>query len=416
MDINVTLLDPNGDPLPVESVTVTQSINRGWTWSAVLSYMPHGYTVLEDTDRSLLDAFLEDAAYTLTLSAGGHSLTLPPLVVQDWEEDHGTGGGTLSGIDLVMYRLTRSSHRMMGIQGITSAAILEGIAADIGMAGKLANYTSWSFPVHEVEDSGRTNMLVHVERLCDVACYEFRCLPAYGGALEFYPLDIWAAPSSQQPDWSSVVRRRAWSDRITSLDIVKTSRMTEVAVVPSAAAEAGFAFPLGYSARHLQSTNPDVTFWDQDPTDNPSATQVGTGGFAYDAPTEASWCRVERNGSSFLIRGTATNRLTPGTDLAFCVNHDSGIEPPRPADEPWVEQWLPSQAYVEARVQTYLWSRNRQTHTISWEGPPCLWLPLGHVLTWPGCPNSRVESITHTLGPGQASTSVESAALGSAQW
>lgn len=416
MDINVTLLDPNGDPLPVESVTVTQSINRGWTWSAVLSHMPHGYTVLGDTDRSLLDAFLEDATYTLTLTAGAHTLTLPPLVVQDWEEDHGTGGGVLSGIDLVMYRLTRSSHRMMGAQGTTSAAILEGIAADIGMAGKLANYTSWSFPVHEVEDSGRTNMLVHVERLCDVACYEFRCTAASGGTLEFYPLDIWAAASGTQPDWSSVVRRRAWADRITSLDIVKTSRMTEAAVVRSPLAAAGFAFPLGFSSRHLQSTNPDVTFWDQDPTDNPSATQVGTGGFAYDAPTEASWCRVERNGSSFVIRGTATNRLTPGTDLAFCVNHDSGIEPPRPADEPWVEQWLPSQAYVEARTQTYLWARNRQTHTLSWEGPPCLWLPLGHVLTWPGCPDSRVESITHTLGPGQASTSVESAALGSAQW
>ncbi len=416
MDINVTLLDPDGNALPVESVTVTQSINRGWTWSAVLSYMPHGYTVLEDTDRSLLDAFLEDATFTLTLTAGAHTLTLPPLVVQDWEEDHGTGGGVLSGIDLVMYRLTRSSHRMMGIQVTTSAAILEAIASDIDMYGKMSNYTSWSFPVCEVEDSGRTNMLVHVERLCAIACQEFRCTAASGGTLEFYPLDIWAAPSGTQPDWSSVVRRRAWSDRITSLDIVKTSRMTEAVVVHSALSNAGEVRPLGFSARHLQSTYPDVTFWDDDPDVNPSANQVGSGGFAYDEPVEATHFRVERDGSSFVIRGTGTDRLVPGTDLAFCVNHDSGIGPARPADEPWVEQWLPSQAYVEARTQTYLWARNRQTHTLSWEGPPCLWLPLGHVLTWPGCPDSRVESITHTLGPGQASTSVESAALGSAQW
>lgn len=416
MDINVTLQDPDGNALPVESVTVTQSINRGWTWSAVLSYMPHGYTVLEDTDRSLLDAFLEDATFTLTLTAGAHTLTLPPLVVQDFEEDHGTGGGVLSGIDLVMYRLTRSSHRMWHVQGTTSAAILEGIAANIGLDGKMANYTSWSFPVHEVEDAGRTNMLVHVERLCAIACQEFRCTAASGGTLEFYPLDIWAAPSGTQPDWSSVVRRRAWADRITSLDIVKTSRMTEAVVVHSALSYAGEVRPLGFSARHLQSTYPDVTFWDDDPDVNPSANQVGSGGFAYDEPVAATHFRVEKTGSSFVIRGTGINRLVPGTDLAFCVNHDSGIEPARPADEPWVDQWLPSQAYVEARTQTYLWARNRHTHTLSWEGPPCLWLPLGHVLTWPGCPDSRVESITHTLGPGQASTSVESAALGSAQW
>jgi hypothetical protein len=412
VDINVTLLDPNGDPLPVESVTVTQSINRGWTWSAVLSHMPHGYTVLEDTDCSLLDAFLEDATFTLTLTAGAHTLTLPPLVVQDFEEDHGTGGGVLSGIDLVMYRFTRSNHLLAPARGTSSAAVIEGLAPDIGMAGKFSNYSGWSFQIHEVESAGRTNMLVHIQRICDVACYEFRVSASDGGTCEFYPLDIWAAPSSPQPDWSSVVRRRAWADRVTRFEIVKTSRMSDAYIL--GAMGAGTVVGMGglSGIRNLQSTQAGVTFCDGDP--DSGGTQVGTGGFVFGSGAGVTHVRAETAVPPLVLRGTMN--ATAGTELAFCVSHDSGISPPRPADEPWSEDWIPTAAYAQSRTQTYLWRLNRHTHTLSWEGPPCLWLSLGYVLTWPGCPNSRVESITHTLGGGQASTSVESAALGSAQW
>jgi hypothetical protein len=71
MEVLIDLRDPNGDPLDVESVTVSTAVNRGWTWSAVLGAVPHRYTVLEETDRSLLDAFPEDATYSLTLTVGG---------------------------------------------------------------------------------------------------------------------------------------------------------------------------------------------------------------------------------------------------------------------------------------------------------------------------------------------------------
>ncbi len=414
MDINVELLDPNGDPLPVESVTVTETVNQGWMWSATLAQVPHTYTVDGVPGRSLLDAFLEDATFTLTLTAGADTLTLPPLVVQDYQESV-SGGGTLSGIDLVMYRLTRSTHSMAAATGTTSEDVLDAIAADISMAGKFLDYAAWSFPIHEVEATGRSNMLVHVQRICDVAGYEFRCVRHLGAeALQFYPLEFApaGAPPATQPDWSSVSRQRAFSDRITQLTFVKTSRMSTQEQLPFGVSGASRA--LGATYTDVQSSDPQVTFWDGDPSAGgvqrgAIGASIGNGNV-----THLRYEGTDYKGSQFYVMGSTGP--SAGTELAFCVNHDSGISPPRPADEAWEEQWLPTEAYVNARTQLYLWMRNRHTHTLAWEGPPCLWLGLGYTLTWPGEPDSRVESITHTLGGGQASTSATSAVTGTGAW
>lgn len=410
MDFNISLQDPNGNYLPAESVTVSESINAGWQWTATLSHVPHDYTVLGVPGHSLLDAFLEDALFSLTLTAGGHTLALPPLVAQSYQEDV-SGGGTLSGIDLPMYRLTRSNHTLAPVRDTTSADLLLAIAGEINMAGKFLDYATWSFPIGEVEESVRTNLLTHINRICDVAGYEWRSILSSGAeAIQFYPLEFAPTvdPLDPQPDWSGVSRQRSFSDRITQISIVKTSRMTDsVMITPGSA---GAIRPTG-TFTHAQSTNPDITLWDGDPSSG--GTQVGAGGLAYGAGT-VTHLRMERDCGTFYLRGNAY--VPAGTELAFCVDQDSTLWPARPADAPWTEQWLPTKAYVEARAQTYLWRANRGTHTLSWEGPPCLWLGLGYALTWPGCPDSRVESITHTLGGRQASTSAESAALGSAQW
>lgn len=413
MDINVELLDPNGDPLPVESVTVTEQINQGWTWSATLADVPHTYTVDGVPGKSLLDAFLEDACFTLTLTAGGHTLNLPPLVVQDYQESV-SGGGTLSGIDLVMYRLTRSTHSMAPVMGTTSANVLSAIAADLDLTGKMLDFSSWSFPIHEVESTGRTNMLVHVQRICDVAGYEFRCIRYLGAeGLQFYPLEFAPGdPPATQPDWSSVSRQRAFSDRITSLSFVKTSRMSTQEMVQHGVA--GSSVALGSTYTDVQCTDSGVELWDGDPAGGGVQRSVRGVSVGNGNVTHIKFAGFHHTFSTFYVLGSTG--ASAGTQLAFCVNHDSGISPARPADEAWEEQWFPTQTYVEDRAELYLWMRNRHTHTLSWEGPPCLWLGLGYTLTWPGEPDSRVESITHTLGSGQASTSVTSAVTGTGAW
>jgi len=77
---------------------------------------------------------------------------------------------------------------------------------------------------------------------------------------------------------------------------------------------------------------------------------------------------------------------------------------------------MPSTSYILARKDRYLWRANRSTHTLEWEGPLCPGLHLGQVLTWPGHPNSRVETYTHTVSTGGMSTRATSAVLAADQW
>ena len=428
MDVLVELLDPLGNPLPVQSVTVTESVNLGWTWSATLSRVPHTYTVNGVPNKSLLDAFLEDATYTLTLEVDGVTKVLPPLVATDYQEDI-SGGGVLSGIDLIMYRLTRSTHVIPDTwRNTTTTAIINSMATEMGLSGYVSGHLAFEFAVLEEEAGGRTNFLTPLTRILDVACYEFRCIPAYDmggvlrGGLEFYPLEIapaGAAPA--QPAWSRVTRQRTFSERITQLRFLKTSRMGLDANgynFEAAAPGDVFALPSTLSAAQTSavfSGQPSPSDLPDLYSGDPGAGGVLLGkGVAFELG-DVTHVKATKAGP-LTVMGTRKTLIPAGVELAFEVFHDTGISPPRPPDEPWSESLWPNRAYVNARTQTYMWARNRGTHTLSFEGPPALALGLGSRLTWPDHPESRAESITHTLGIGQASTSVEAAVLASSQW
>ena len=416
MDINVELLDPNGDPLPVESVTVTETVNQGWTWSATLAKVPHTYTVGGVGGKSLLDAFLEDAIFTLTLTVDGVSVTLPPLVVQDYQES-AAGGGTIGGIDLVTYRLTRSTHIIPATFALTAESwqVINWMAGEIAMTGKLGHFVSWSFPLRHFGSGERTSFLPQLQRLLDIAGYEFRCTRVSDAEyLDFYPLEI--APSGEagvQPDWSSVARARSFSDRVTRFVMLKTSPMDSAPITPETlpANYVGKFLPGPYHS--IQASSDRVTLWDGHPS--AGGVQRGSGGLSFGEGQVTHYRSEVNQPVPVIFNGTRLAHAT-GVDLAFELSHDSGISPPRPADDPWEEPLVPTLAHAQALAETYLWRMNRGTHTMSWEGPPCLWLGLGYRLTWPGFPDSRVESVTHTVGGGQASTSAVSAALGAAQW
>lgn len=398
----IELQDPGGNFLKVRQVTVREIVNRGWTWSAVLNEPPP------------MDDYLEDATYTLTLHASGSSLTLPPLVAQQPEEDVVGGvGGSLAGIDLVSYRLTRSTHVIPeSYRNTTSQAIIEHIAGEIGMTGSISGHTGWSFPILEEEVGTRTNFLSVIERLATAAGYEFRMVAGGSvGILEFYPLEIAPAGSAgPQPDWTRIRRRRNFTNRITQLKFLKTSRMQ--AGQGFTAAAPGDVFPLSSSMHSAQATQPSTTLWNGDPSSG--GTLLGTG-VAFNPASPVTHVQAAAAGPVTVL-GNRSSAVPAGVELAFEHPHDTGISPPRPEDEPWTETLWPNKAYVVARAQTYMWARNRDTHGLSWEGPPCLWLGLGYRLTWPGQRDSRVESIEHVLGDGQAMTRVESAVLASAQW
>lgn len=406
IDSLISLQDPLGNELDVRSVTVEETVNGGWSWSAELGSAPP------------LDEYLEDATYTLELGASGDTKVLPPLVAQGYTENVTGRGGTIHGIDLVMYRLTRSTHVLPQSRNTTSEDIIDYIAAQLAMTGLVTGHDVWSFPILEFEETGRTNMLVHIQRLMDVAGYEFRVVRnGLGqGVLEFYPLEFapTGPPPALQPAWTRVTRPREFTERATQMVYTKTSRMSDARSIPPRAA--GNVVTLGGNAFHsAQSTFPGVTFWDGDPT--AGGIQRGGNGVSY-ADGSITHVRAETDTPDFVVQGTEAVHVPPGVDLSFSYPHDSGISPPRPADEPWEETLFPSEAYVAARAELYLWRANRNTHNLEWEGPPCLatWFGLGYVLTWPGRPDSRVESITHALGGGQASTKVRSATLGSSQW
>lgn len=416
MSLAVELLDPWGNPLPVESVTVAQNINQGWTWNATLAHVPHTYTVLEEMGRSLLDACPEDAVYRLTLEVDGDTLELPPLVATDYQEDV-AGGGSLSGIDLVMYRLTRSTH-VLGWEpgGTTSGAILEWIFAQIGMTGSVTGLDMVDFPLLEQDTGNRTNLLVPLVRILDIAGYEFRVTSGAtpsGAVLEFYPLEIDPdGTAGPQPDWSRVTRQRAFSERITRLLFLKTSKMGAGYIYQFTAPNQVQDMNLAGAPFHsVQSSQWNAKFYAGDP--NAGGVLVGTG-HAYGG-VDATHIKSGSAGQ-VQVTGTRSANVPEGVDLAFEHLHDSGISPPRPADEPWEDPWFPNLAHVQYWAETYLWARNRATHTMSFEGPAALWLGLGYRLTWPGHPESRAESITHTFAPGQVSTSVEAAVLGPSQW
>lgn len=402
IDSLISLQDPDGTELDVRSVTFGETVNGGWTWSAELNSTPP------------LDDFLEDETYTLSVEADGEAKTLPPLIAQTFEKNVMGPGGTLGGIDLVMYRLTRSTHVLPLFRNTTSEDLIDYMAAQMAMTGLVTGHDVWSFPVLEFEETGRTNMLVHLLRLLDVAGYEFRVVRDGSDAvLETYPLEF--APTGDpgpQPAWTSAIRKRDRTSRITQLGFLKSTRMSDAFVVPTSTG-AGTVYDLGDSFHSAQSTAPNVTFWNGDP--GLGGTQVGGTGVSYDNGP-FTHARVEDDSGPLVIRGTAANMIPTGVELAFYHPHDSGITPPRPADEPWEESLFPSLAYVQDRAELYTWVHNRHTHGMSWQGPPCLWLGLGYALEWPGEPDSRVESYSTTLGNGQASTTAESATLGTAQW
>ena len=177
------------------------------------------------------------------------------------------------------------------------------------------------------------------------------------------------------------------------------------------ATAAGDTFALATNLHSAQVTAPGATLWAGDPL--AGGTQLGTGvSFAAGTVTHV---QADAPGK-LTVMGTPVTAIPAGVELAFKHEHDSGLNPARPADEAVQETLWPNLLHVQNRAQLFTWRLNRQTHMYDYEGPPALWLGLGYRLSWPGRPDARAESITHTLGRSEASTSAVGAVLGSAQW
>lgn len=395
--MEILLNDPAGNPHHVVSGTVTEQVNGGWTWSVNVGEGPP------------LDDHLEDATWTLTLVDGGVTKTLPPLVATDYDKDEIADGGSISGMDLITYRLTRSTHTVNTYPYTDTNAIIDAMAAHVGLVGSISGYTAFNIPVMEQESGQRTNVLNPLQRILDVVCYEWRATAA--GVLELYPLEINPAGAGTALNWTSVRRKRSFSSRITSMKFIKTTKIASGGAYSVTSGDVVDLASAGAPFHSAQVNQAGATLWQGDP--GAGGTAVGTG-VAKD--TAGITHATAGATGQLVVMGTPNGRVPAGVELAFEHLHDSGISPPRPRDEPWRETLWPNKAYVIARAQTYLWRENRGTHTYSFEGPPALGLGLGEKLTWPGVPDSRIESITHTLGIGQASTSVEAAVLASDQW
>lgn len=406
MDATVQLLDSGGIPLPIDSVTVTESVNEGWTWSATLAQVPY-YT----GGRSLLDAFPNEAfKFTMVISANGQSLALPPLMATGYEEDV-SGGGSISGIDEATYLLTRRRCVLTASGGTSSASILASAAYQTDLSGVLIDHVDWSFTIEEVEQSGVTAMLPHVNRICDIACQEWVAQLGANNTcdIRFYPLDIEAAPGSWQPDWSRVVRRRDKTSRVTHLQIIRCGRMSSSIFIPS-------GYPIGttfnlHTYVVVQSGFQSVTLFASNGT-----TELGGGGSYTAGPNDpaAEFIRMDAVAPhSFHVLGRSRySVISRPISLSLSVDGERANK----ADETWEEDWMPSTSYIAFRKDRYLWRANRSTHTLEWEGPLCPGLHLGQVLTWPGHPNSRVETYTHTISTGAMSTRATSAVLAADQW
>lgn len=406
MNATVQLLDPNGNPLPIDSVTVTESVNEGWTWSATLAQVPR-YA----GDMSLTDAFQSEAfRFFLSIESNGVTLALPPLVATGYEEDV-SGGGSVSGVDEATYLLTRRRGVLTGSGATSSASILASAAYQVDLSGVLIDYIDWYFNIEEVEQSGITAMLPHVNRICDIACQEWVSQLGAGGTCDvrFYPLDIEAAPGSWQPDWSRVVRRRDTASRVSSMHIVRCGRMGDSIFIPGHK-NVGYMVPLN-SWVVVQCPYQNVTLFAAGGT-----TELGGGGVYTAGPDDPAceWLRIDEvNPDPFYVRGRARgNVLDRPVSARLTVDGMPGNK----ADETWEEDWMPNAGYIAFMKDQYLWRANRSTHTLEWEGPLCPGLHLGQVLTWSGHPNSRVETYTHTISTGAISTRATSAVLAADQW
>lgn len=403
MDASVELLDPGSNALPVTSLTVSESVNGGWTWSADLASVPR-YT---EEDLSLLDAFNPAAhRFTATIVSGGRTLVLPPLVALSATEDT-SGGGTIGGVDEVTYAMTRKSAVLNSSGRVTSSTIVELVSGLVGFTGQILDYEAWEFTLPGVDQSGTTAMLPHINRLCDIACQEWRAVRGVGntGDLQFYPLDINAAPSAHQPDWSRVERQKDLSLVYTEMSVVKTGRMDQAITVPANQPIGWTTGPIGWIA--VQSEFSNVVMLSK------YGVVLGSGGVYSGKPGDDTVMHLDllaSNPEAFVIRGRS---YADATDHPFSATLSNSGTPANKMDGAWSEDWLPTQTYVEANEATYMWRVNRGSNVVQWDGPLNLGVTLGHVLTWPGVPNSRVESYTHTVGPGGISTQATSAVLAS---
>jgi hypothetical protein len=405
MNATVQLLDPGGNPLPIDSVTVTESVNEGWTWSATLPVIPR-YA----ENKSLMDAFQGEAyRFLLTIESNGQELALPPLVATGYEEDV-TGGGSISGVDEATFLLTRRRINLVGAAVTSGANIVIGIANRLGLSGSLLNLTGLGFNIEEVEQTATTAMLPHVNRICDICCREWAAQLGPGNTcdIRFYEIDIDAEPGTWQPDWSRVVRRRDTESRVASLHVVRCGRMTDALRI-LAHTPVGHMIPLTHWVV-FQSPYSHLTLFSND------GTELGRGGSYIAGPDDPGvyYMRIdEDNPESFYVRGRSIqNVLAQPISATFRVD---GVYDNR-ADETWEEDWMPGGGYAFSHKDTYLWRANRGTHTLDWDGPLCPGIYLGQVLTWPGQPNSRVDTYTHTIGAGSMSTRATSAVLAADQW
>ncbi len=103
-------------------------------------------------------------------------------------------------------------------------------------------------------------------------------------------------------------------------------------------------------------------------------------------------------------------------ELAFNYVYDSGQTPELAAESVITGTLWTSRSQLAALAPMYLWDLNRQSHQITYSGPLQPYIRAGHGIKYSGLPPSVVDSVTHSIGGGTASTTCVCSVLGDAQW
>lgn len=462
MALSVELRGPRGDVLPVSSLSLTETPNEGWRWQVSLPYISHNYTVYTgDTPRencygngtvSLLEAFLPHHPWFLTVSDGVNTLPLTSLVATDISET--PSGGEVSGVDWVFYRLTSKmldvSHMINDAVNTTttalvSAAITDALGAGFPVSGAVDNFFVCNF------GGGESNALAVVKRVLDVTNQELRSSRIAGNdTVEIINVDHVGSSSTVYSDcaFSSVTRRRNLLERKTSMDFVKSTPSTSSGTITNGRGNGGWNskacqisstglmyVQLNNAKQMARDWGPD--WWSGDPDSDANAHQCGRGSHCYGSEhfpiTHArfrQWRYFDTPGQGTLIEdiwppdgisadfiGHSWAGLPHGYQLAIAHTYDTGMTPALPEQSAWEETLWMNKEQIQLRQACYMWINNKDSHRISYSGPLDLRLRVGNVIRYTGQPDSRIEQVSHSISAdGQATTSLDCAVLGAAQW
>ncbi|MCR5661672.1 MAG: hypothetical protein K6G50_06045 [bacterium] len=408
MFCSMTAPDGSADLL---SWQATESVNRGWQYSAVYIKGSHSIDLTWP------------AVFTGTASDGAHSLSFS-MTVTDLEEDVGNQTISVSGIDNVTYALAHVlAVPPAAWQRKTSSFIYEEMASVIG---KPVSITGDPITCHDIGQD-ETTYFDLITRLTGADCrFYYADNNAWRiNSFTFAPQSFISVPLCS---WS---RSRSFLNRDTAVEFGKTSNSVPMTVelhndsdepVSELVADLPQGISFGEVTDKLNITLASnfsfgtETSWSG--IDSYSRGEFRKIKMARPAPSHpGSYALYDPGYSAYVaFEGVPLAYAPVGYDVAFNTSaRRTDVEPQKPAWKANVSSIYTNKSVADSLANKLLWLHNLATNTITAACPLNLSVRCGQYIFIEGIPWIITE-VRHSMSASGAQTELAAAALGEYQW